>query len=192
GAGRRWRGDTSGRQTPDKAIALVDEGASRLKMEIESTPTPIDNLERRIASLEVERAALGKESDKASRTRLPEVEREIANLKEQASSLRAQWQKEREVIATLKKLNEQIEQAKGEAERAQRSGEFGKASELRYGRIPDLEKKRSAAEAEMAKVQEHGSFLREEVTEDDIAAIVAKWTGIPVEKMLESDMTRLT
>src|SRR5215468_4599372 len=117
----------SGRQLPDKAIDLVDEAASRLKMEIESTPTPIDNLERRIASLEVERAALGKESDKASRTRLPEVEREIANLKEQASSLRAQWQKEREVIETLKKLNEQIEQAKGEADKAQRSGDFGRA-----------------------------------------------------------------
>jgi ATP-dependent Clp protease ATP-binding subunit ClpB len=182
----------TGRQLPDKAIDLVDEAASHLKMEIESTPTPIDNLERRIASLEVERAALGKESDKASRARLPQVEREIANLKEEVASLRAQLQKEREVIQTLKKLSEQIEQAKGEAERAQRSGEFGKASELRYGRIPELEKRRAAAEAEMAKVQQNGSFLREEVTEDDIAAIVAKWTGIPVEKMLESDMTRLT
>jgi ATP-dependent Clp protease ATP-binding subunit ClpB len=182
----------TGRQLPDKAIDLVDEAASRLKMEIESTPTPIDNLERRLAGLEVEKAALTRESDKASRARLPEVEREIANLREQASGLRAQWQKERAVIDELKKLKEQIEQAKGEAERAQRTGEFGKASELRYGRIPELDKRRAAAEAELGRVAQNGSFLREEVTEDDIAAVVAKWTGIPVEKMLESEMGRLT
>jgi len=182
----------TGRQLPDKAIDLVDEAASRLKMEIESTPTPIDTLERRIGNLEVEKAALTKESDKASRLRLPEVEREIANLREQVGGLRAQWQKEREVIETLKKLKAEIEQTRGEAERAQRSGDFGKASELRYGRIPELEKRLAAAEAAMAKVQQKGSFLREEVTEDDIAGIVAKWTAIPVEKMLESDMTRLT
>ena len=161
-------------------------------MEIESTPTPIDTLERRIANLEVEKAAVSRESDKASQVRLPEVEREIANLREQVNGLRAQWQKERDVIETLKRLKEQIEQARGDADRAQRAGEFGKASELRYGRIPDLEKRLAGAEGELAKVQGGVSFLREEVTEDDIAAIVAKWTGIPVEKMLESDMSRLT
>ena len=182
----------TGRQLPDKAIDLVDEAASRLKMEIESTPTPIDTLERRIANLEVEKAAVSRESDKASQVRLPEVEREIANLREQVNGLRAQWQKERDVIETLKRLKEQIEQARGDADRAQRAGEFGKASELRYGRIPDLEKRLAGAEGELAKVQGGVSFLREEVTEDDIAAIVAKWTGIPVEKMLESDMSRLT
>src|SRR5262249_43317189 len=122
----------SGRQLPDKAIDLVDEAASRLKMEIESTPTPIDTLERRLAGLEVERAALTKEKDKASRARLPEVEREIADLKEKITAQRALWQRERELIEQIRKFNEMIEDAKGEADRAQRSGEFGKASELRY------------------------------------------------------------
>jgi ATP-dependent Clp protease ATP-binding subunit ClpB len=182
----------TGRQLPDKAIDLIDEAASHLKMEIESTPTPIDSLERRIANLEVERAALSKEKDKVSKARLPEVEREIANLKEQVAGMRAQWQREREVIAKLSEAKEQIEQARGEAERAQRSGDFTKASELRYGRIPDLEKRRAALEAEVGQIQAAGSFLREEVTEDDIASIVAKWTGIPVERMLESEMSRLT
>jgi ATP-dependent Clp protease ATP-binding subunit ClpB len=182
----------TGRQLPDKAIDLVDEAASRLKMEIESTPTPIDTLERRIASLEVERAALAKESDKASKARLPQVEREIADLKEQAAGMRAQWTKERELIGQSKQIKAQIEEARGEAERAQRSGDFGKASELRYGRIPELDKRAAAIGAELARIQQGSSFLREEVTDDDIAAIVAKWTGIPVEKMLESEMSRLT
>ncbi|HKA88432.1 MAG TPA: ATP-dependent chaperone ClpB [Haliangiales bacterium] len=181
----------SGRQLPDKAIDLVDEAASRLKMEIESTPTPIDQLERRIAALEVERAAVSKEKDKASKQRLPEVEREIAELKEQSTSLRAQWQKEREVIGQISALKEQLEKLRGEAERAQRAGDFTRASELRYGRVPELEKQLQAREAELARVQQGGSFLREEVTEDDIAAIVAKWTGIPVERMLEGEMERL-
>jgi ATP-dependent Clp protease ATP-binding subunit ClpB len=182
----------SGRQLPDKAIDLVDEAASRLKMEIESTPTPIDTLERKIAGLEVERAALQKEKDKASKARLPEVEREIANLREQASAMRAKWQREREVIGQQREIKEQVEQARGEADRAQRQGDFGKASELRYGRIPELEKKRADLEAELARVQQGGSFLREEVTEEDIASIVGKWTGIPVEKMLETEKSRLT
>ncbi len=181
----------SGRQLPDKAIDLVDEAASRLKMEIESTPTPIDQLERRIAALEVERAALSKERDKASKLRLPDVEREIAELKEKASGLRAQWQKEREVIGQLSAVKEQLEKLRGEAERAQRAGDFTKASELRYGRVPELEKQLQAREAELARLQQGGSFLREEVTEDDIATIVAKWTGIPVERMLEGEMERL-
>ena len=181
-----------GRQLPDKAIDLVDEAASRLKMEIESTPTPIDIIERRVASLEVEKAALAKERDKASRQRLPDAERELADLREQASSLRAQWQKEREVIGQLSGIKEQLERVRGEAERAQRAGDFTKASELRYGRVPELQKQLADHEAEMLRVQEHGSFLREEVTEDDVAGIVAKWTGIPVEKMLEGEMTRLT
>jgi ATP-dependent Clp protease ATP-binding subunit ClpB len=182
----------SGRQLPDKAIDLVDEAASRLKMEIESTPTPLDQLERRIASLEVERAALSKEKDKASKARLPMVEKEIADLREQASGLRAQWQRERELIGQLRAIKEKIEQARGDAERAQRAGDFGKASELRYGRVPDLEKQLAAQSAELAKVQATGSYLREEVTEDDIASVVAKWTGIAVEKMKEGEMDRLT
>jgi ATP-dependent Clp protease ATP-binding subunit ClpB len=182
----------TGRQLPDKAIDLIDEAASRLKMEIESTPTPIDTIERRMASLEVERAALTKEKDKASKARLPEVEKELADLRERVAGLRAQWQRERELIEQTSKLKEMIEDARGEAERAQRAGEFTKASELRYGRIPELEKELAARQAELARVQEKGSFLREEVTEEDVATIVAKWTGIPVEKMLEGEMTRLT
>jgi ATP-dependent Clp protease ATP-binding subunit ClpB len=182
----------AGRQLPDKAIDLIDEAASRLKMEIESLPEPIEQLERRTAQLEVEKAALGKEKDKASQARLPVVERELADLRERASSLRAVWQKERDLIAKLRQAKEQIEQAKGEAERAQRGGDFTRASELRYGRVPELDKQAKQLEGELQKVQEQGSFLREEVTEDDIATIVAKWTGIPVEKMQESEMERLT
>jgi ATP-dependent Clp protease ATP-binding subunit ClpB len=120
------------------------------------------------------------------------VEREIANMREQASAMRAKWQREREVIGQQREIKEQVEQARGEADRAQRQGDFGKASELRYGRIPELEKKRADLEAELARVQQAGSFLREEVTEEDIASIVGKWTGIPVEKMLETEKSRLT
>jgi ATP-dependent Clp protease ATP-binding subunit ClpB len=182
----------TGRQLPDKAIDLVDESASRLKMEIESVPTPIDTLERKIAGLEVERAALEKESDKASKQRLPKVVAEIADLKEQARSMRTAWQTERDLIQKTRAAREQVEALRGEAERAQRSGDYGKASELRYGRIPELEKQAAAAQADLDKLQKSGSFLREEVTEDDIATVVAKWTGIPVEKMRESDMEKLT
>jgi ATP-dependent Clp protease ATP-binding subunit ClpB len=182
----------TGRQLPDKAIDLIDEAASRLKMEIESTPTPIDQLERRIASLEVEKAAVARERDKVSKARLPVVEQEIADLREQAKGLRATWQGERDQINKLRELREQAERARGEAERAQRDGDFNRASELRYGRVPELERKVAAVEAELKRLQEGaGSFLREEVTEEDIAGVVARWTGIPVTKMLEGDMEKL-
>jgi ATP-dependent Clp protease ATP-binding subunit ClpB len=181
----------TGRQLPDKAIDLVDEAASRLKMEIESTPTPIDQLERRIASLEVEKAALQGERDKASKTRLKDVERELADLKERASGLRAQWQSERNLIAELRALKEQIEKDRGEAERAQRHGDFTRASELRYGSIPDSERKLAEKSKAVDELRQQGSFLREEVTEEDIAAVVAKWTGVPVERMQETEMDRI-
>jgi ATP-dependent Clp protease ATP-binding subunit ClpB len=180
------------RQLPDKAIDLVDEAASRLKMEIESTPTPIDNLERRVTTLEVERAALEREKDKASRQRLPDAEREIASLREQIATMKSQWQHERELIGRLRKKKEQHEELRMEAERLQRTGDFARASELRFGKVPQLEKEIAADSAEMDKLQKAGGFLREEVTEDDIAAVVAKWTGIPVEKMLEGESDRLT
>jgi ATP-dependent Clp protease ATP-binding subunit ClpB len=182
----------TGRQLPDKAIDLVDEAASRLKMEIDSVPTPIDQVERRITSLEVERLALQKEKDPASDKRLSTLEREIASLREQAQSMRAQWQAEKEVIAEIRKVKEEIDRAKTDADVAQRRGDFDKASELRYGRLPELEKRLAAANQRIAQVAKGGSFLREEVTEDDIAAVVAKWTGIPVEKMLEGEMEKLT
>ncbi len=179
------------RQLPDKAIDLIDEAASRLKMEIESLPTPIDNIERRITTLEVEREALKSEKDKRSKQRLPEVEREIANLSEQVKTMRVQWQRERDLIARLRESQAGLETARTEAERAQRQGDFARASELRFGRIPDYEKQIEKDAAALEEIQKHGGFLREEVTEDDIAAVVAKWTGIPVERMLEGEVDRL-
>jgi ATP-dependent Clp protease ATP-binding subunit ClpB len=181
------------RQLPDKAIDLVDEAASRLKMEIESVPTPIDNLERRVMVLEVERAALEREKgDRRARQRLPDVEREIAELKERASAMKAQWQSERDLIKRLRDSKEKLDQMKGEADRLQRAGDFARASELRFGAIPQLEKDITTDTAKVEELGANGGFLREEVTEDDIAAVVAKWTGIPVEKMLEGEVERLT
>ena len=182
----------SGRQLPDKAIDLVDEAASRLKIQIDSLPEPIDQLERKLTSLTIEKSAMGKESDPASKKRLAEVEAEIAELRERADQMKSVWQKERQIIAETRKLKEEIEAAKTEAELAQRRGDFNKAGELRFGRIPELEKRLAAKDAEMRAAQKGGSFLREEVTEEDIAAVVSKWTGIPVEKMLEGEQSRLT
>src|SRR5215475_11978274 len=179
------------RQLPDKAIDLVDEAASRLKMEIESVPTPIDNLERRVMTLEVERAALEREDDRRSRQRLPDVVREIAELKEQASGMKAQWQRERDLIKSLRIKKEKLEQLKADADRLQRQGDYARASELRFGSIPELEKDIARATAQVDELRAKGSFLREEVTEDDIATVVARWTGIPVEKMLEGEVERL-
>jgi ATP-dependent Clp protease ATP-binding subunit ClpB len=180
------------RQLPDKAIDLIDEAASRLKMEIESVPTPIDNLERRIMVLEVERAAMEREGDKRAKQRLKELEREISELREQASGMKAQWQHERELIKGLRGAKEKLEQLKAEADRLQRSGDFARASELRFGSIPELAKKITVDAAKVDELRARGGFLREEVTEDDIAGVVAKWTGIPVEKMLEGEVERLT
>src|SRR5262245_42486267 len=156
------------RQLPDKAIDLVDEAASRLKMEIESVPTPIDNLERRVTTLEVERAALEREDDRRARQRLPQVEREIAELKEQASAMKAQWQRERELIKDLRAKKEKHEQLKAEAERLQRHSDYARASELRFGSIPELEKDIARIAAQADELRAKGSFLREEVTDDDI------------------------
>ncbi|MGN6105293.1 MAG: ATP-dependent chaperone ClpB [Kofleriaceae bacterium] len=180
------------RQLPDKAIDLIDEAAARLKMEIESIPTPIDQLGRRIMTLEVERAALEREDDRFSRQRLPQVEREIAELTEQVSAMKAQWMREKELIHSLRDKKEKIEELRREAERLQRVGEYARASELRFGSIPALEREITEETARVEELRAHGSFLREEVTEDDIAAVVAKWTGIPVERMLESEVERLT
>jgi ATP-dependent Clp protease ATP-binding subunit ClpB len=177
---------------PDKAIDLIDEAASRLKMEIDSLPTPIDNLQRKIVSLEIEKQALAKEGDKLSKARLEEVGREIADLTEQANAMKAQWRREKELIAAIRKVKEEIDKAKTEGELAQRRGDLNRAAELRYGILPDLEKKLAEANDALERAKEGGkSFLREEVTEEDVAAIVAKWTGIPVEKMLEGETQRL-
>ena len=181
----------SGRKLPDKAIDLIDEAASHLKMEIESVPTPIDQINRQISTLEVERAALKMESDRRSKDRLPQVEREIAELGERVATMKAQWQNERELIERLRDNQAKAETARTDAERAQRSGDFARASELRFGQIPEFERKVAADAEQLEKVQAGGGFLREEVTEDDIASVVAKWTGIPVERMLEGELERL-
>jgi ATP-dependent Clp protease ATP-binding subunit ClpB len=181
----------SGRQLPDKAIDLVDEAASRLKMQIDSLPEPIDQIERRLMSLAVEEQALTKEKDPASAKRLAAVASEIAELRERVDQMKSVWQHERRLISELRKLKEDVEAAKSEAEMAQRRGDLNRAAELRFGRIPELEKSANAKGAELKEAQKHGSFLREEVTEEDIAAVVSKWTGIPVDKMLEGEQERL-
>ena len=172
----------SGRQLPDKAIDLVDEAASRLKMELESLPEPIDQLERSLTSHLMEQSALAKENDQASIDRLAEVESEIAELRERVDRMKLTWQREKQVIVELQKLKSEIEEAKTQAQLLQRQGDLGRAAEIRFGRLPELEKKLQAKNEELTAAQKDGSFLREEVTEDDIAAVVSKWTGIPVEK----------
>jgi ATP-dependent Clp protease ATP-binding subunit ClpB len=181
----------SGRQLPDKAIDLVDEAASRLKMQIDSRPDPIDQIERRLTSLAIEEQALGKERDEASAKRLAAVATEIAELRERADQMKTVWQHEKSLIGAIRKLKEEVEAAKTEAELAQRRGDPNKAAELRFGRIPEIDKQLLAKSDELKEAQKHGSFLREEVTEEDVAAVVSKWTGIPVDKMLEGEQARL-
>jgi ATP-dependent Clp protease ATP-binding subunit ClpB len=181
----------SGRQLPDKAIDLVDEAASRLKMQIDSRPDPIDQIERRLTSLAIEEQALGKEKDDASAKRLGAVVAEIAELRERADQMKSVWQHEKSLIGSLRKLKEEAEAAKTEAELAQRRGDLNRAAELRFGRVPELEKATLGKSLELKEAQKHGSFLREEVTEEDVAAVVSKWTGIPVDKMLEGEQARL-
>jgi len=171
---------------PDKAIDLMDEAASRLRMEVESKPEEIENLDRRIIQLKIEREALKKESDKASQDRLAALEEDLANLEQQSSELTQRWQAEKDKIAGEAKLKEQLDAARLELEQAQRSGDLAKMSELSYGTIPTLEKQ--LAEAETAS---EGAMLREEVTAEDIASVVARWTGIPVERMMTGEREKL-
>jgi ATP-dependent Clp protease ATP-binding subunit ClpB len=186
----RYIGD---RFLPDKAIDLIDEAASRLRIEIDSMPQEIDEVERRITQLEIERQALQKEKDKASRERLKTLERELAELKEKSGGMKAQWQQEKEVLGNVGKIKQQIEQARIEAEQATRRGDLQKAAEISYGLIPQLEKQMQGAEQQLASRQAGGArFLKEEVTAEDIAEIVAKWTGIPVSRMMEAERERLT
>jgi len=186
----RYIGD---RFLPDKAIDLIDEAASRLRIEIDSVPQEIDEVERRVTQLEIERQALQKEKDKASRERLKNLERELAELKEKASAMRAQWQQEKEVLGSVAKIKQQIEEARTEAEQATRRGDLQKAAEISYGTIPQLEKQLQESERKLASRQEGGArFLKEEVTAEDVAEIVARWTGIPVSRMMEAERERLT
>ncbi|HEY0528782.1 MAG TPA: AAA family ATPase, partial [Gemmatimonadaceae bacterium] len=186
----RYIGD---RFLPDKAIDLIDEAASRMRIEIDSMPQEIDEVERRITQLEIERQALQKEKDKASRERLQTLERELADLREQSAGMKAQWQQEKDVLGNVGKIKQQIEQARMEAEQATRRGDLQKAAEISYGQIPALEKQMRDAEQQLASRQEGGArFLKEEVTAEDIAEIVARWTGIPVSRMMEAERERLT
>ncbi len=168
---------------PDKAIDLIDEAASRLRMQIDSKPEELDELDRRLIQLKIEREALRKESDPASRERLEKLEHEIGELEERSAELTAKWQAEKAEHAELQKVKEQLEQARNEVEMAQRRGDLARASELLYGRIPELEKR-------LAAVQE-GAMVNEAVTEEQIAAVVSRWTGVPVEKMLEGERAKL-
>src|SRR5512137_1974613 len=167
----------SDRFLPDKAIDLVDEAASRLRIEIDSVPTEIDELERRAMQLEIERTALAKEKDAASRERLEKIAGEMSGLKERIHTLRARWQNEKESITRIGALKEQLERAKGEVEKAERQGDLNKAAELRYGTLPNLEKELAAASGRLAELQKDQSMLKEEVDAEDIAAVVSRWTG---------------
>src|SRR5436190_4071374 len=186
----RYIGD---RFLPDKAIDLLDEAASRLRIEIDSMPQEIDEVERRIMQLEIERTALKKEKDPASVERRETIERELAQLKERSAAMKAQWQQEKETLGAVGKIKQQIDQARVEAEQASRTGDLAKAAEISYGRIPQLEREMKDAEAKLAS-RDGGrpQFLKEEVTAEDIAEVVARWTGIPVTRMMEGARERPT
>src|SRR3954464_7684693 len=186
----RYIGD---RFLPDKAIDLIDEAASRMRIEIDSMPQEIDEVERRITQLEIERQALQKEKDKESRERLTSLERELAELREKSAGMKAQWQQEKETLGAVGKIKQQIEQARIDADRATRAGDLQRAAEISYGQIPDLERQMREAEQRLASKQGGGArFLKEEVTAEDVAEIVSRWTGIPVAKMMEGERERLT
>ena len=176
---------------PDKAIDLVDEAASKIKMEIDSLPIPIDEVERKLVKLQIEEQALKRESDKSSKARVEEVKREIAELSAQRDSMRAQWLREKELINDLRKMQPKIEELRIEEEKARRGGDYGKAAEILHGKIPEAQKKIDALRAKLADVQKKQSYLKEEVTDEDIAGVISKWTGIPVSKMLQSEMQKL-
>jgi len=176
---------------PDKAIDLIDEAASKIKMEIDSLPVEIDQIERRLLQLRIEEQALKKERDKASQARLEELRREIAELSSERDRTRAQWMREKEMIVGIRERQARIEELRNEADRARRSGDLGRAAEIQYGKLPELEKALEADRAALNELQKQGAYLKEEVTDEDVAAIVSKWTGVPVSKMLESEMQKL-
>ncbi len=176
---------------PDKAIDLIDEAASRIRIEIDSLPQEIDVLEREILQLEIERQALTRETDDKSKSRLEDIEKRIADLNEKSSAMKAQWQSEKDEIQKMREGKEQLEQAKLELEQARQAGDLNKAAEIQYGLIPQLEKSLETEQARLGELQKDGVFLKEEVDEEDVAEIVAKWTGVPVSKMLEGEMQKL-
>jgi ATP-dependent Clp protease ATP-binding subunit ClpB len=181
----------TGRFLPDKAIDLVDESASRLRIEIDSMPVEIDEVERRIKQLEIERAALKKETDAASKERLARLEKELADLQERSGGMKAHWQQERERIDRIRSLKAQIESTRGEFDLAERDGDLERAAELRFGRLVELENQLEAENAGLAELQSEVAMLKEEVTEEDVAEVVSKWTGIPVSRLMEGEMQKL-
>src|SRR5487761_1306112 len=181
----------SDRFLPDKAIDLIDEAASRLRIEIDSLPTELDVVEREIRQLEIEREALRKESDQGSRDRLAALERELADLQESARGLRERWEQEKGAMNAIRDIKERIEQVKHEAERAERAADFGRAAELRYGQLGDLQRALEAEERRLGEVRGDHPLLKEEVDAEDVAEVVANWTGVPVTRMLEGEVEKL-
>jgi ATP-dependent Clp protease ATP-binding subunit ClpB len=176
---------------PDKAVDLIDEASSRLKMELDSMPTEIDQLYRQVMQLEIEKQALAKDKDQASKQRLQKIEREMGDLKEQSNQLKTQWQNERDVILEANKLQEEIEALKVELEQAQRQGNLQRASEIQYGHLPTKVETLENHQSKLAEIQQGEQILQEEVTEDDIAKVVATWTGIPVARLQEGERAKL-
>jgi ATP-dependent Clp protease ATP-binding subunit ClpB len=176
---------------PDKAIDLIDEAASRIRVQIDSLPEEIDELDRRILQLEIERQALRKEKDEESRERLERIEKELAGLKERSDSLKAGWKREKDLIEAVNRLKERRDALKVEEQSAERRGDLEKAAEIRYGKLIELQKELDRLQAELARVQAGGKMLKEEVDEEDVAQVVSRWTGIPVAKMLEGEVERL-
>jgi ATP-dependent Clp protease ATP-binding subunit ClpB len=179
------------RQLPDKAIDLIDEAAARLRTEIDSKPQELDVVDRQIMQLEIEREALKKEKDKASKERLAKIEQELADLRESSQALSARWQTEKQAISGLRELKEKLEQTNLEIERAERESNLEKAARLRYGDLREIEQKIQAAEAKLKTLQSEGALLKEEVDTEEIASIVARWTGIPVTRLLEGETQKL-
>jgi ATP-dependent Clp protease ATP-binding subunit ClpB len=179
------------RQLPDKAIDLIDEAASRLRMEIDSKPTEVENVDRQIMQLEIEREALRKERDNASRDRLHKLDNELANLRESSNALQARWQREKGVISAIRDAKAKLDDSRVKLEQAERRFDVEAASRIRYGELPALEKQLSEAEANLVEMQRGGSMLKEEVDGDEVARVVAKWTGIPVTKLLEGEIEKL-
>ena len=181
----------SDRFLPDKAIDLIDEAASKLRTEIDSMPAELDEVERRTMQLEIEREALKKEKDAASKERLANIEKELADLKEEGGRLRAQWQQEKDAIQDIRELKEKIEQAGVEVERAERSADLGKAAQLKYGTMVELERQLKEKEARLAAVQKEHKMLKEEVDEEDVAEVVSRWSHVPVSKLMEGEIQKL-
>jgi ATP-dependent Clp protease ATP-binding subunit ClpB len=181
----------SGRFLPDKAIDLIDEAASRLRIEIDSMPTEIDEVERRMKQLEIERAALRKETDDASKDRLARLERDLADLRERSAAMKAHWHREKDHIDRIRKIGSDIEAARTDAERAERDGDLERAAELRYGRLVELASSMDEENAKLAEIQRDRKMLKEEVDEEDVAEVVSTWTGIPVSRLMEGEMQKL-